>query len=155
MRCSKIRETLELENNSQSRPAVREHLAVCSECRTYATNLSKLAAGMKLLAEEPVPEPSIGFQLRVLRRLDQESRRDFLERAGQRVVYATLIVVLFLLLAMIVPSSGPVRSSPKLENYQPQEETVAERNYQIPMNMEGVSAAPVLVDLKSSGSGGR
>jgi predicted anti-sigma-YlaC factor YlaD len=155
MRCSKIRKTLAPENDSQSRPSVREHLAVCSDCRSYAAGLSKLAGGMKLLAEEAVPEPSVGFHLRVLRRLKQETERDFLERAGRRVVYATLIVVLFLLLAMIVPSSGPVRSSPKLEDYRPQEEAVAERNYQIPMNMEGVSAAPVLVNVKASGSGGR
>jgi predicted anti-sigma-YlaC factor YlaD len=155
MRCSEIRKSLEPENDGHSKPFVREHLEVCSGCRSYAADLSKLRAGMKLLTEETVPAPSIGFHLRVLRRLEQESGRDFLERAGRRVVYATLIVVLFLLLAMIVPSSGPVRSSPKLENYQPQEEVVAERNYQIPMNMEGVSAAPVLVDVKSSGSGGR
>jgi predicted anti-sigma-YlaC factor YlaD len=153
MRCSKVRESLEPENNSQSRPAVREHLAVCSKCQAYAANLSKLAAGMKLLAEDPILEPSIGFHSRVLRRLEQESGRDFLERAGRRVVYATLVVVLFLLLAMIVPSSGPVRRSPNLENYWPQQEAVAEGNYQIPL--EGVSASPVLVDVKSSASGGR
>jgi predicted anti-sigma-YlaC factor YlaD len=154
MRCSEIRESLELENNGPCRPYVQEHLAACSECRSYAADLSKLAAGMRLLAEEPGPEPSVGFHLRVLRRLQQESGRDFLERAGRRVVYATLILVLFLVLAMIVPSSGPVRRSPNLETW-PQEESVAERNYQIPMNMEGVSAAPVLVDVKSSGAGGR
>ncbi|HTV56115.1 MAG TPA: hypothetical protein VMI06_14525 [Terriglobia bacterium] len=153
MRCSEIRENLEPENDGHSKPFVREHLAVCSHCRSYAADLSKLAAGMKLLAEDRVPEPSIGFHTRVLRRLEQESGRDFLERAGRRVVYATLIVVLFLLLAMIVPSSGPVRRSPSLETYWPQQETVAEGNYQIPM--ESLSAEPVLVDVKSSGPDGR
>jgi hypothetical protein len=153
MRCSKIRESLEPENGDQLRPSTREHLAVCSECQAYAASLVTLAAGMKLLAEDPVPEPSIGFHTRVLRRLNQESGRDFLERAGRRVVYATLIVVLFLLLAMVVPSSGPVRRSANLENYWPQQETVAEGNYLIPM--EGISSSSVLVDVKSSGSGGR
>jgi predicted anti-sigma-YlaC factor YlaD len=153
MRCSKIRQNLEAENQNAMPPSAQEHLAACSECRSYAANLSRLTQGMKLLAEEPIAEPSIGFSGRVLRRLNRETGREFLESVGRRVVYVTLLLVLFLLLAMILPSSGPVRRAPTLETYWPQEESVAAENYQIPM--ERLAPAPVLVNLKSLGPGGR
>jgi predicted anti-sigma-YlaC factor YlaD len=153
MRCTRIRQSLDAENLNANPPAIEKHLAVCSDCRWYAAKWAKVTQGMKLLAEEPIVEPSIGFSQRVLRRLEQETGREFLENAGRRVVYAALVLVLFLFLAMILPSSGPVRRAPTLETYWPQEESVAAENYQIPV--ERLSPAPVLVGLRSSGSGGR
>jgi hypothetical protein len=153
MRCVEIREMLDQENSNPTSARVRQHLEVCSECRSYAADLSVLREGVRLLAQEPVPEPSVYFHIRVLRRLSEDLRIDFLENAGRRVVYATLLVVVILLLAMVLPSSGPVRRSPNLQNYWPQAESVAAGNYQIPM--ESLSPEPVLVDVKSSASGGR
>jgi hypothetical protein len=153
MRCDEVREILEQEAQTEASWPVREHLAVCSGCRSYAADLLRLTEGMKLLAQEPVPEASIGFRSRVLRQLHDEAGWDFLESVGRRVVYATLVVVLLLLLAMILPSSGPVRRSPSLVNYWPQQESVTAGNHQIPM--EDLSPAPVLVDVKSSGPGDR
>ena len=153
MRCNEIREILEQESSSPIPPGVRRHLAACPECRAYAAGFTGLTEGMKLLAQEPVPEPSIGFSARLLYRLNEEAARDFLENAGRRVVYATLILVAVLLLVMILPSSGPVRRSPNLENYWPQQESVEAGNYQIPM--ERLSPVPVLVDVESSTPSGR
>jgi predicted anti-sigma-YlaC factor YlaD len=152
MRCSKIRESLDPEHQNATSASVQEHLSVCAECRSYAANLSRLTEGMKLLAQEDISQPSLGFSERVLRRLEQETGWEFLESVGRRVVYATLVLVLFLLLAMILPSSGPVRRAPTLDTYWPQEQSVAAENYQIPM--ERLSPARDLVNFKSSGPGG-
>lgn len=153
MRCREVRGILEPESLKTISSPVKQHLAVCSECRSYVSGLWRLTQGMNLLAQEPAPEPSIGFHARVLRRLEDEASWAFLESVGRRVVYATLVLVLLLLLAMALPSSGPVRRSPNLESYWPQQETAASGNYQIPM--ESLSPEPVLVDMKSPGPGSR
>lgn len=150
MGCKDIREILETCDELPS--GVREHVAGCPACQAHASGLAVLRQGLHLLNQDPVPEPSVGFRVRVLRRLEERAGRDFLEYAGRRVVYATLVLVLVLLLAMIVPSSGPVRRAPSLETSWPQAESVTAGNYTIPM--DGVSPAPVLVDMKTGGPGG-
>jgi len=80
-----------------------------------------LRAGWEVLAREPAPEPMLGFRERLLRRLEEASRSgqaaEFLERAGRRVVWATLALALTLLLALVLPSQGPVRSAEAAELY--------------------------------------
>ena len=46
----------------------------------------------------------------------RKTAADFLERAGRRVVWATLGVTLAVLLALVVPPSGPVRAVSEPEN---------------------------------------
>ena len=62
--------------------------------------------------QEPV-EPSLGFAERLVRQLNELSKTpsvsDFFERVGRRFVYATLVLTLLALLALTVPSAGPVR----------------------------------------------
>jgi hypothetical protein len=155
VRCKEVQETFEEAGGQAVPAAVREHLAACPVCRARATDSSRLAAGMWLLAREPVPEPSIGFQARVLRRLGdgvQSLTPDILENAGRRVIYATLILVLFLLLAMLVPSSGPWRQGPDLSTYGPQDEALTTVSYQVSPN--SLAPVPVLVDLNSAAPSG-
>jgi anti-sigma factor RsiW len=105
--------------------AVREHLAGCPACGALAREYGLLRAGFRALAAEPGPEPSWGFAVRVLRRLEEspeEEGAEFLERAGRRVVYATCILALTLLLALVLPSSGPVRGPTTTDLYLAQSE---------------------------------
>jgi hypothetical protein len=62
--------------------------------------------------EEPVG-PSLGFAERVVRQLAEMGRTvsavDFFERVGRRFVYAGLVLTFLALLALTLPSPGPVR----------------------------------------------
>jgi hypothetical protein len=70
-------------------------------------------AGFRTLAEEAVPEASLGFASRLVRRLhewqEKGARSEFFETVGRRFVYATLALTLALLLSLVLPTSGPVR----------------------------------------------
>src|ERR1043166_5554272 len=94
------KETQQLLDAGLEIPALaREHLGRCPSCRSYAENERLLREGFKALAQEPVPELSVGFSARLLRRLEQtagrmDPARDFLERAGKRVVYAGLVLAM-------------------------------------------------------------
>jgi len=65
------------------------------------------------MAEEAVPEASVGFAARLLRRLQEweetGGRSEFFETVGRRFVYATLALTLVLLLSLVLPAYGPVR----------------------------------------------
>jgi anti-sigma factor RsiW len=127
MRCEEMRRMI-LEDWPEEVPAaVREHVAGCAECRAYVRDFGALRVGFRALAAEPVPEPSWGFATRVLRRLEEtrdEVSVEFLERAGRRVVYATCVLALTLLLALALPSSGPLRGPTTAELYLAQAEEV-------------------------------
>jgi len=60
-----------------------------------------------------VPEASVGFAARLLRRLQEweetGGRSEFFETVGRRFVYATLALTLVLLLSLVLPAYGPVR----------------------------------------------
>jgi anti-sigma factor RsiW len=113
MRCKEVGEFLE--SGTERTPAVREHLKKCSACARLAQSWEVLRYGFAALAAEPAPEPSWGFTERLMRRLaafTEQSQRgqEFLERAGRRVFYATLLVTLMALLGLALPSSGPLRA---------------------------------------------
>ena len=109
MRCETVRDAV-LEG--QTGPTTREHLDGCPACRDFARDWDLLQSGFKFLAAEVAPEPSWGFVTRVLRRLDDSSRQElgFLEHVGRRVVYAAGVLALLLLMALVVPPSGPFRA---------------------------------------------
>lgn len=113
MRCEEVREQVDELWVGKVPVEAREHLAQCSACESYFRDLRLLRAGFRVLAEEELPEPSLGFVARVVRRLgevdEQGAAVQFFENVGRRFVYATLALTLGLLLALIVPSSGPVR----------------------------------------------
>jgi len=116
MDCKHIRESLEEAGLEEYPPPVREHLARCPSCESYARDWRLLRAGFRTLAAEKAPEVSLGFPARVIHRLEEAIQRrnveaQFFERVGRRVVYATCPVTLVMLLALILPPSGPLRGS--------------------------------------------
>ncbi len=115
MRCKETREVLEEARTKEElcSPA-REHLASCPGCQAYAREWRLMGMGFRALAEERVPEPSVGFAARVLRRLGETMQpagfgAEFLELVGRRVVFACLLLTLTFLMALVLPSSGPLR----------------------------------------------
>lgn len=114
MRCDDVRVILGESPTGEVPENVRGHLDGCAECSSWWREWRMVSAGFRALAAETVPEPSLEFSRRVLRRLEEGAEPrwgagDFFERAGRRVVWATLLVTLTLLLAIVLPSSGPVR----------------------------------------------
>jgi hypothetical protein len=113
MDCKDVREFVsDLEADKLS-PELLDHVTRCSGCKMYLDNARLVKAGFRALAEETVPEASLGFASRMVRRLEEwggkPSRSEFFETVGQRFVYAASALVLALLLALVLPPSGPVR----------------------------------------------
>jgi len=109
MRCEQARDIL-IENPAAA--PVREHLGQCPACQSFAKDLDLLQGGFQALAVAPIPEPSIGFSTRVLRRLVESpvpNPADFFETIGRRVVCAASLVALIFLMALALPTSGPFR----------------------------------------------
>lgn len=126
MRCEEVHKILEDWPEEISAP-VREHLAGCPGCGALAREYGLVRVGLRTLAAEPVPEPSWGFAVRVLRRLEESpvpEGAEFLERVGRRVVYASFLLALTLLLALALPSSGPLRGPTAADFYLAQQESV-------------------------------
>ncbi len=129
MHCDEVRELLEELETREPTASVREHLASCAECRTYARDWRLARASFRALAAEPAPEPTLGFAARLVRRLDETAERrragaEFLERAGRRFVYATLCLTLMILLALLLPDSGPLRGPTTADLYMAQTDVV-------------------------------
>ena len=114
MRCNDVRERLDILWEGQQPGELREHLAQCAACSRYHRDLRLVRAGFHLLKQEEVPEPSLGFAERLVRQLGEISKApnvaDFFERVGRRFVYATLALALLAVLALALPSTGPVQS---------------------------------------------
>jgi hypothetical protein len=126
MRCEEVRKIIAEDWPEETPAAVREHLAGCPVCDGLARDHRLVRAGFHALAAEPAPEPSWGFSTRLLRRLQESPEREgaeFLERVGRRVVYASFVLALTLLLALALPSSGPLRGPTTAELYLAQSES--------------------------------
>ncbi|MGD0921217.1 MAG: hypothetical protein ABSA70_05545 [Terriglobia bacterium] len=131
MRCEEVRKIIAEDWPEEAPAAVREHLAGCPACDALARDHRLVRTGFHALAAEPAPEPSWGFSTRLLRRLQESPEREgaeFLERVGRRVVYATFLLALTLLLALALPSSGPLRGPTTAELYLAQSEVVTAGN---------------------------
>jgi anti-sigma factor RsiW len=114
MRCRDVEGILEELGGVEPLPAVRRHLAECAACRAYAQDWKLVHAGFRALAQEPLPEASVGFTARLLRRVEEASRavdpaREFLEQAGRRVVYAGLLLMVAVLFALLAPAWSLLR----------------------------------------------
>jgi hypothetical protein len=113
MRCDDIRDRLDVLGDGERPSEVREHLAECSSCTAYHRDLRLLRAGLRLWKRDEGPAPSVGFAERLVRQLGEMSNApsvaDFFERVGRRFVYATLALALLALLALAVPSTGPLQ----------------------------------------------
>jgi len=114
MDCKDLRERVDEWWAGERSPEVRAHLASCPACEAYLRNARLVRAGFLVLAEEPAPEPSLGFATRLVRALGETAEgraaEEFLERVGRRFVYATSLLTLLALLALMLPASGPFRA---------------------------------------------
>jgi hypothetical protein len=135
MRCEDARTMLVEAEGGERSAALREHVAACPTCQAYANDLEGLRVGFRALAAQAPPEPSWGFAARLVRRLAElEERRrsvDFWEQVGRRVVYAAGFLTLLLLLALVLPASGPLRGPTTSELYWAQSDTAGFTNYSI------------------------
>jgi len=157
MRCEEFREAIEETRSRGVSAALREHLGRCAACAEYARDWQMVRAGLNLLAAEPVPEPMLGFARRVLRRLEESasvlaSREELLERAGRRMVYATSLLVLALVLMLVLPTTGPVRAQASAELFPAEPAVVVENN---PLLLDDSTANPPLAPSPSAEKTGK
>lgn len=136
MQCEDVRNVLADLDKGAWPPEVHEHLLVCADCRAEAEDWRELRAGFRVLQQEAVPEATVGFTERLLRQLPlqdggREAALSFWEVAGRRFVYASMLLVMAILVAMLLPSSGPLRPSASVDTYLPRTEMVASQNYPI------------------------
>ena len=151
MSCNDIRDRLDNLWESNIATDLRQHLSQCATCREYQLDLRLVRSGFRLLQLEEMPQPSLGFAERVVRRLGEigkaPSVAEFFERVGRRFVYATLALTSLALLALAVPSTGPVRglSSNDIQ-ISSQEASLA---YSDPVGDPGVQEAPELAPAET------
>lgn len=113
MRCEDVRDRFDTLWEGPPPAEVGEHVRQCAACARYVRDLRQVRAGLHLWKREEAPEPSPGFAERLVRQLGEISKApsvaDFFESIGRRFVYGTLALTLLALLALAVPSTGPVR----------------------------------------------
>jgi hypothetical protein len=113
MDCKEIRDLMSEQWGGELSAEGREHVNKCAGCEGLLRGARLVHAGFRALAEEAVPEASLGFSSRLVRRLqewkEKGTRSEFFETVGRRFVYATLALTLALLLSIVLPTSGPVR----------------------------------------------
>jgi len=137
MRCKEVEAILDSVSEGELSAPVQEHLSACADCQAMRRDLWLMRAGFRALAQEPPPEASFGFSTRVIRRLGSvvesggSATAEFIERIGRRFVLAGLLVTMSLLLALVLPSSGPLRGPSPDEPYIAQGDAIApaEVNY--------------------------
>lgn len=128
MRCKQMREIVGVHEELPAE--IREHLQRCPACSEYVRDFEVLRAGFRALAEDDIPEPSVGFAARLARRLEEMAdaagfSTEFFEQVGRRFVYAVSLLTLALLLSLVLPSAGPLRGPTSAEIYLAQPESSA------------------------------
>ncbi|HEV2426081.1 MAG TPA: hypothetical protein VGZ29_14720 [Terriglobia bacterium] len=132
MRCRRVRKLI-MEDGAR-REDVDRHLTQCAACTAYARDWAGLRTALRRVAEEPAPEPSLGFAARLARQLpnaraEARAREASLERTGRRFVLAGVLAAVLLALGLLVPPSGPVRSPEAAEIQTARSEAVAAQSY--------------------------
>jgi hypothetical protein len=107
---------------------------------------------LRLWKREEAPEPTLGFAGRLVRQLGEMSKApsvaDFFEQVGRRFVYATLVLTFLALLALALPSTGPVRGLSAADIQMPGQE--ASLAYSDPMGETGLQESPDLAPVEAS-----
>ena len=151
MRCDDIRDRLDDSWEGEEAAEVRQHLTQCAACAGYYRDLRLVRAGFRLWKREEAPEPSLGFAERLVRQLGEMSKApsvaDFFERVGRRFVYATLALTFLALLALALPSTGPVRGLSAADIQMPAQE--ASLAYSDPMGETGLQESPDLAPVEA------
>jgi hypothetical protein len=144
MRCDDIRDRLDVLWDGEQPSEVREHLTECASCSAYHRDLCLVRAGFRLWKWDEGPAPSVGFAERLVRQLGEMSNApsvaDFFERVGRRFVYATLALALLALLALAVPSTGPLQALTAADIQVPAQE--ASLAYSDPIGETGLQESP-------------
>lgn len=144
MRCKDAQNIL---ISGQAGAQLTEHLRACPACQDFARDWENLQEGWHALAARPAPEPSWGFAERVLRRLEElpagsAAGEDFFERVGRRVVYAMSVLTLILLIALVLPSSGPLRGPMPTEAFAAQSDRLGATFPEFSADSEDVNPVP-------------
>lgn len=131
MRCEDVRERVDELWGEKVPAEVGAHLAACPACAEYCRDARLIRAGLRLLARDPAPEPTLGFAARLVRRLgewaEESAREEFFVSVGRRFVYATLVLVMLLLAALAAPSTGPIRGPASADLLVAEQEEVSVR----------------------------
>ena len=116
---------------------VREHLETCAACRADERDWSLVRTGFRVLSQEPVPDASTGFAARLTRRLAEpalagRAATQFWDLVGRRVILVGSLLTLTLVMALVLPPSGPWRSTAGLDLSLLQAEVAAENDPVLP-----------------------
>lgn len=157
MRCKEVEAILEEAGQKLLSEPIREHLSGCSACRGMWRDLLLLRSGFAALAEDPAPQASHGFGARLIRRLEfvhdpGSAAAEFFERVGRRFVLAGLLLAMLFILALVLPSSGPLRGPATAEVYLAQPEPGTQREAPILGDEFSDSNETTPVDLSNGSS---
>jgi|SRR5690348_12527396 anti-sigma factor RsiW len=145
MRCDAVRQMIE--EDMTGTPAVEAHVGSCPACKEYLRSWAALRARLTALRTEEPPEPSIGFTARLMRRLESAPSEfspgyQLMDQIAKRIVYATLMVALMLALLLMLPSSGPLRSSGISESVLVENQVATLANEAV-LGVDGVDAGDI------------
>jgi len=153
MRCDDIRHRLNMNWDEELPSEVRRHVAECASCSAHHRDLRLLRAGFTLWQGEEPPAPSLGFPDRLVRQLGEISKApsvgDFFELVGRRFVYATLTLALLAVLAVAVPSTGPVRALNVADVQVPAPAQEVSLAYSVPIEDPSVQESPDLAPVET------
>jgi len=137
MRCNEARSWFEDGEGGLMPAAVRDHLRTCPACQTDEQDWGLVRTGFQVLSREPGPDASPGFVARLKRRLAEPSlagraAAQFWDFIGRRVILVGTLLTLALVMALMLPPSGPWRSPTALDLSLLQAEMTAENDPVLP-----------------------
>jgi hypothetical protein len=147
MRCEDVRKHVDALWAGEVPAEIRVHFAACPACAEYLRDVRLVRTGLHFLGQDAAPEPTLGFAARLVRRLsefaEQDAQQQFFEYVGRRFVYATLVLAMIMVLALVVPSTGPVRAAATPDLVMAEQEAVLVRPDPVGSYwQEGSGAAP-------------
>ena len=137
MRCNEMRRWFEDGDGGQMPASVREHLQTCAACQADERDWSLVRTGFRVLSQEPVPDASTGFAARLTQCLAEpalagRAATQFWDLVGRRVILVGSLLTLTLVMALVLPPSGPWRSTAGLDLSLLQAEVTAENDPVLP-----------------------
>ena len=137
MGCEEAGSWLQDDAVGQMPASVREHLRTCLACQADERDWRLVRTGLRALSREPVPDASTGFVGRLARRLAEPSlagraTAQFWDLVGRRVILVGSLLTLTIVIALMVPTSGPWRSPAGLDLSLLQAEVTAENDPVLP-----------------------
>jgi len=148
MRCNETKIWFEDGEGGQMPASVREHLRICPACQADEQDWRLVRTGFRVLSREPVPNASMGFVARLTRRLAEpplagRAAAQFWDLVGRRVILVGALLTLTIVMALMLPPSGPWRSPAGLDLSLLQAEVAAENDPVLPDDVgSNQSAAP-------------